>query len=108
MIAPYISLVLNPEKLDTAYLGPLFRELGLKPDWESLVLFLGFVLALTFLCKAISNLWIQYKIMSFSQQQQVQLRTYLMQAYQHLPYQGYLRRNISKYSHSIQTLVLYY
>lgn len=108
LIAPYISLVINPEKLELDYLYPILSYYELELDWVSLVLFLGLGLVFIFFCKTLSNLWIQYKIISFGQEQQVRLRTYLMQAYQNLSYKDFLGRNSSEYLHSIQTLVPYY
>ena len=108
MIAPYISLVINSEKLELDYLYPILSYYELELDWVSLVLFLGLGLVFIFFCKTLSNLWIQYKIISFGQEQQVRLRTYLMHAYQNLSYKDFLGRNSSEYLHSIQTLVPYY
>lgn len=105
LIAPYISLVINPDKFYTGSLGNLMNDLGIEQDWGTLILFIGLGLVLIFLCKAFANLWIQYKITSFSQRQKIRLQTYLMQTYQHLPYQVYLRRNSSEYVYSIMHLV---
>ena len=54
--------------------------------------------------KTIVAIGVNYMIVSFSQQQQVRLRTFLMQSYQSLPYTEYLCRNSSEYIFSIQGL----
>ncbi len=105
LIAPYIKLVINPGKIEIGFLENLFINHGINYDWESLIFIFGLGLVFIFLFKAIGNLWIQYKITSFSQNQEIRLRTYLMEAYQKMPYQDYLRRNSSEYVHSIQILV---
>ena len=104
LIGPYINLIVNPIA-GTGILGQIFQWLGLDSRLESMLLSMGFALVLIFFGKVLANLWIQYKITSFSQYQQVRLRTSLMKAYQGLPYQVYLSRNSSEYIFSLQNLV---
>ena len=108
MIAPYIALVLNPAGAGNGILGDLFQWLGLVTTAETMLLSLGSGLVLVFFGKALGNLWIQYKITTFSERQQVRLRTNLMRAYQGMPYKVFLSRNSSEYVHSIQQLVSVY
>ena len=108
LIAPYITLVMNPAGAGTGILGDLFQWVGLDTTAETMLLSLGGGLVLVFFGKALGNLWVQYKITSFSQRQQVRLRTNLMRAYQGLPYQVYLSRNSSEYVHGVQLLVSSY
>ena len=105
LIAPYIALVMNPASAGAGSLGDLFQWVGLDTTAETMLLSLGGGLVLVFLGKVFGNLWIQYKITTFSQRQQVRLRTNLMRAYQGLPYRVYLSRNSSEYVHSVQLLV---
>ena len=92
LIAPYITLVMNPADAETGILDDLFQWLGLDTTAETMLLSLGGGLFLVFFGKALGNLWVQYKITSFSQRQQVRLRSFLMKSYQSLPYQIYLNR----------------
>ena len=108
LIAPYITLVINPEEEIPDYLGQFVNYLGVQSNWETQLLFLGLGIVLIFFCKALGNLWIQYRITSFSQRQEVRLRSFLMEAYQNMPYQVYLQRNSSEYVHSVQILVANY
>ena len=108
LIAPFISLVLNPSKVDSIFYDQIINLFEVKPNWEYLILILGLGLVLVFLFKAIGNLWIQYRIISFSKRQQIRLQTYLMNSYQNMPYQVYLNRNSSEFVHSIQHLVINY
>jgi ABC-type bacteriocin/lantibiotic exporter with double-glycine peptidase domain len=105
LIAPYISLVMNPANAGTGVLGELFHKLGLDTTPESMLLSLGCGLVLIFLGKMFGNLWIHYRITNFCEHQQFRLRYFLMQAYQGMPYQIYLSRNSSEYVHSVQILV---
>ena len=105
LIAPYIAFVMNPENTELGLFGGLISNLRVNKTHEQILLMLGFGLVLTFTGKTFASLWIQYKITSFSQNQQVRLRSFLMQSYQSLPYQVYLSRNSSEYIHSIQILV---
>ena len=108
LIAPFISMVMNPVTAETEIFGEFFQWLGIDTTAKTMMLGLGSGLVLVFFGKALGNLWIQYKITMFSQRQQVRLRTRLMRAYQGLPYQVYLNRNSSEYIHSIQGLVAVY
>lgn len=103
LIGPYISLLVDPQSISGMH-GGLFEKLGLPTDQQSLLIIVGIVLLGVFLTKAISAIWINYKIVRFSQNQQVRLRTYLMQVYQSLPYTEYLARNSSEYIDSIHRL----
>ena len=95
LIAPYITMVMKPAGAGNGILGDLFQWFGLDTTAETMLLSLGGGLVLVFFGKALGNPWIQYKITTPSQRQQVRLRTNLMRAYQGLPYQVYLSRNSS-------------
>jgi ATP-binding cassette, subfamily B, bacterial PglK len=105
LIAPYIAFVMSPENAEFGIFSDLLSNLRIDKTHEQILLVLGFGLVLTFIGKTLASLWIQYTITSFSQNQQVRLRSFLMKSYQSLPYQVYLGRNSSEYIHSIQILV---
>lgn len=104
LIGPYIALIFDPQASD-GLLGQIVETLGLPQEQKPLLIFMGLGLFILFFLKSMSVIWINYKIISFSKEQQIRLRSFLMQAYQSLPYTEYLRRNSSEYIHTIQTLV---
>nr|AIF19911.1 ABC transporter related protein [uncultured marine thaumarchaeote KM3_87_H02] len=103
LIGPYVALVVNPGALD-GKLGQVFQIIGLPRDQQSILIIIGLSLFIIFLLKAISSIGIHWVIIRFSQQQQLRLKSYLMQTYQALPYTEYLKRNSSEYIYNIQNL----
>jgi len=104
LIGPFVSIIFSPQLLD-GNISQLVGYFGLPQDHKSIVIVLGAALLCVFVIKAISAIFINYKIISFSQYQQVVLRSSLMRSYQTLPYTEYLKRNSSQYIHSMQVLV---
>jgi ATP-binding cassette, subfamily B, bacterial PglK len=103
LIGPYITLVLNPLAL-TVRMEQIIEIIGLPREQKPLLIIMGVFLIWVFLLKSISAIWINYKIIRFSQSQQVRLRSLLMHTYQSMPYIEHLRRNSSEYIHSMQIL----
>jgi ATP-binding cassette, subfamily B, bacterial PglK len=104
MIGPYISYIFDLQ----GSIGPLdrvFTSMGLPSEKDSVIIIIGSILMIMFILKALSSIYINYKIVKFSQEQQVRLRSFLMQSYLSLPYEKYLSRNSSSYLNSIQDLV---
>ena len=105
LIAPYISLAFDPQALQGSSLfGQFVLFFGLPTEQKPLLIILGTTLLFIFLFKGISGVWIHFKIILFSRDQQVRLRSHLMKTYQSLPYTRYLNRNSSEYIFSIQVL----
>ncbi len=103
LIGPYVALVVSPEPADSVFLKILVKA-GLPQEHQILVTALGLTLFIVFAIKAIAAIGIHWVIIRFSQRQQLRLRSYLMRAYQALPYTEYLCRNSSEYIHNIQVL----
>ncbi len=103
LVGNYISLLTNPLALD-GDIGTIVSWLGLPLELEYLLIAFGITLLLIFAIKTIVTIWINYVIINFSMSQQTRLRTFLMHAYQMMPYSEYLNRNSSEYIYSIQTL----
>ena len=103
LIGPYVALVINAQTSS----GP-FKDfalfLGLPTESQKLLLLLSLLLFCVFLAKTIAAIGIHSMIIRFSEHQQARLRSFLMQAYQNLPYEDYLRRNSSEYIYNIQNL----
>jgi ATP-binding cassette, subfamily B, bacterial PglK len=104
LVGPYIALLFDPQA-SNGVLGILIDTFGLPNDQNLLVNIFGLGLLTIFFLKAISAIWIHYKIIRFSQEMQITLRSFLMHAYQSLPYIEYLRRNSSEFIYCIQNLV---
>jgi len=107
LIGPYIALVAD---LDTA--SVLFDKVteifSISRDENHLLQTFSYVLLSIFIIKTIFVVWINKRIIQFSENQQVRLKSFLMQAYQSLPYTEYIRRNSSEYVYSIQQLTSQY
>jgi len=104
LIGPYVSLVLDSSDDLGGIFGRFIGATGLPNEKESLLFSLGLILVSVFFIKMLFAIWINWKIISFSQNQQIELRSFLMRAYQGLPYTDYLLRNSSEYVYSILVL----
>ena len=105
LITPYIGLIISPESIQGGKMVQVIDQFGLPHDQESLLVILGICLIIVFLLKTMSAIGINFIIISFSQNQQIHLSSFLMRAYQGLPYTEYLRRNSSEYIYNIHALV---
>lgn len=103
LIGQYVSLIISKDSISSAYIYELLVTVGIIFNKENILLWLGGILIIVFLFKSFVNIFINYKIVQFSFNQQTKLKTFLMNAYQKMPYEEYLRRNSAEYIHSIQT-----
>ena len=101
LIAPYVSLIMNFENQNTDWIGNKIIALGLPMEQEFILIWMGVVLITVFLFKALTALYINHTIIVFSNVQEVRLKSYLMQTYQHLPYTEYIKRNSAEYVNAI-------
>lgn len=104
LVAPYISMIIEPERFQH---GPYLKyliQLGLPSKTESLILAIGVILVVVFISKAIASLWINRLIVAFSYNKGITLRAMLIRAYQQMAYSDYLKRNSSESIYSIITL----
>ncbi len=104
LIAPYITLVLQPDMLMNGWVGDLLNFFDLNAGQDRVLIWLSGVLVTLFLCKGVVALVINNLIIRFAQDQQVRLRSKLMNNYQHLPYSIFLQRNSAEYINTLQTL----
>ena len=108
LIVPYFYLIMGMAT-DGSVLIELLGRLGLQDAGrEQLMLYMGGIMVCVFLIKTVLGLWGNYSILLFSQDQQIRLKSILMDAYQSMPYTEYLRRNSVEYIHSIQSLTSTY
>lgn len=107
LIAPYIALVADVD-IAPGFLGKTAEIFDLPRDRDFLLQTLSYVLLIVFIIKTIFVIWINKSIIQFSENLQARLKSFLMQAYQFLPYTEYIRRNSSEYIYSIQQLTSQY
>jgi len=101
LIAPYVSLIMNLESQNSDWIGNKIIALGLPMEQEFILIWMGVLLITVFLFKALTALYINHTIIVFSNMQEVRLKSYLMQTYQHLPYTEYIKRNSAEYVNAI-------
>ena len=97
LVGPYVALVLNPDSLSEGRFHDLVESIGLPLEHRPMLIWMGLTLVSIFLLKAVATIYINRSILFFSNGQMVRLKSYLMQAYQYMPYGNYLKRNSSEY-----------
>ena len=102
LIGPYVAFVVSPNSLTEGRLHDFIVLIGLPLEQKALLTWLGLILVGVFMSKAGIAIFINKTIIMFSQKQQVRLKSFLMQAYQQMPYSDYLKRNSAEYIHAIQ------
>ena len=104
LIIPYINLILETEPKSKFWIfDKIDFYFSLTEKNHQLHLY-GAIIVVIFAVKAFIALTLNYLLIKFSQNQQVRLRTKLMDAFQQLSYKQFLYRNSSEYIHSIQIL----
>ena len=103
LISPYISLISGE---NTSH--KIFGDYFLNSDTSNIIIFSSIALLLVFFLKTIISLLINWKIIDFSLDQQLSLRSTLMKSYQFLPYADHIERNSASNLHHIQQLTNQY
>ena len=103
LIAPYISMIIGNEDSNNL-LESLLPFVTFSENKESLLILMSLALLFIFFVKSLLVIFINKIIIFFSLRQRVNLSSFLMRAYQALPYPEYLQRNSSEYIHNIQAL----
>ena len=73
--------------------------------WDKNLPGLGLALLLLFLSKAVTTVFIEYRVLSFAEGLQADLKIRLFQKYASLGYLQYTNRDTSTYTHALQSLV---
>ena len=102
LIGPYVGLIVNPDSLAEGRIHDLVESMGLPLELRPLLILIGLVLISIFLLKGAAAIYINRLILVFSNRQVIRLKSFLMQAYQHMPYGDYLNRNSAEYIIMIQ------
>ena len=103
VVASYISFISNDAAVDNLMIQ-IFEVIGWSIEKDRLLLNMGFLIIAIFLAKTFFAISLNKIIIQFSLNQKIKLSSFLMNAYQSLPYVQYLNRNSSEYIHSIRTL----
>ncbi len=104
LVAPYLAL-LNDSKI------PVFDQLLFVENYiflpttkdDKLIVF-GVLLLILFLLKTFFIYYINKKILLFSAENMIKIRTFLMRNYQLIPYSEYLQRNSAEFTNNILSL----
>lgn len=104
LIAPYISIVLSPEKFQETFFFRHYSVVFGKTNLEETLLNLGVVLLNVFLFKLFLSYQVNKIILNFSYSKVDRMRAHLLNIYQNIEYQEYLKRNSSDYIFTILTL----
>ena len=105
LIAPYISLISEPSLLQSYEVE---QYISLPSNHNELMLIFSYTLLAVFLFKAAFSLLINYIIINFGYNQQVELSSKLIDSYQHMDFLNYLEKNSSEYVRNISQLVEQY
>lgn len=97
LIAPFVTLIVDPIKLADSKIFHIFEILGITTSFERAVTFLGCTLIIIFFAKSVTAILINRTIIRFCFKQSTELRLRLLDAYQSMPYERYLLRNSSEY-----------
>jgi ATP-binding cassette, subfamily B, bacterial PglK len=101
LIAPYIALITNSE---SEILSSVFSFINVTKEPTLLITYTSIGLLLIFFIKTVMMININKVIIFFSVAQRVHISSFLMNAYQSLPYEEFLIRNSSEYIQNIQVL----
>ncbi len=101
LVVPYIILILNPDSLGATYIGGILESFSSSLERNELILIMSLALLVVFFTKTTSAIFINKKIIKFSLNLQMGLKSLLMNSYQNMEYTEYLRRNSSEYITSI-------
>lgn len=104
LVAPYVTIVLNPEGFNDSFVSSIFQNLNLSTSTNDVVITLGIFLVIVFALKVFASYLINKMILSFSYNRAVKMRSSLMRSYQSLEYSDYLKKNSSSYIYSILNL----
>jgi ABC-type multidrug transport system fused ATPase/permease subunit len=104
LIAPYVSLIINPDLIKDGYLFTLLSSAFKDPTSDQLLIIIGILILIIFMIKILFTILINWSILKFSYGKGAQIRTSLMSVYQNLPYSEFLSRNSSEYIHAVQIL----
>ena len=102
LIIPYMSFVVNPDLFMENQNYLFLTDYIDNPN--NILLYMSLILVFVFTIKTFSAIFINWAIIKFCLNFGVDLRSFLMNSYQNLPYTVYTQRNSSEYVYRIQNL----
>jgi ABC-type multidrug transport system fused ATPase/permease subunit len=105
LIGYFIALISNPESSSVFFIDNAYIE---SYDINSLLIGASVLLLVVFFSKSIFGILVNKLIFNFASNEQIKLRSILMESYQALPYEEHLRRNSSEYINTIYELTQQY
>ena len=99
LISPYISLISGE-----SYLVDFLASYNILGDTNELIIIASFLLLVVFAVRSLFAMRINWKIIDFSLNQQVTLRSALMKSYQLTPYVEHTNKNSANNIYNIQQL----
>jgi len=98
LIAPFVSLILNKDTSES--LNKFFNSGFSANEW---ILFFIFILVGVFMLKTLLSIFLNFYLISFTENQRLKIRKNLMEKYQNLPFQDYTNKKSSDYIYNIGT-----
>jgi ATP-binding cassette, subfamily B, bacterial PglK len=108
LIYPFLSIAMDPSFSEQGFIKKIIDFMGISLNRNELLIYFGIAMVFIFLFKSLVGVWLNWKILSFGQKQQVRLRSILMKHYQNMYYRDYIDRNSSDFIYSVQTLAVQY
>ena len=98
LIAPFVSLILNEDTSED--FNKFFNTEFLLNEW---ILIFIIILVGVFVFKTFLSIFLNFYLISFTENQRLKIRKNLMEKYQNLPFQEYTNRKSSEYIYNIGT-----
>lgn len=98
LIAPFVSLILNEDTSED--FNKFFNTEFLLNEW---ILIFIIILVGVFVFKTFLSIFLNFYLISFTENQRLKIRKNLMKKYQNLPFQEYTNRKSSEYIYNIGT-----
>ncbi len=102
LIVPYMLLITSPEHVSSAYINNIFLFVGLEVLHENIVFIVGSMLVFIFLLKTIFGIYIENRIIAFSERLKFNLRDELIISYYNLDYLSLISMNSSHYINMVK------
>lgn len=104
LIGPYVSVIINPSLIEESWIQALLLSNSIELSYFEIQILISVAIIVIFLLKSLLGIFILWLIATYSYNQQINLRSKLMNYYQSMAYLDYSGRNSSEYIYSIQVL----
>ena len=104
LIVPYLSLIANPNLVKNEYIKKFTIFFNLN-SFNEIIIYSGFALFFVFLFKTFFTIYINKLILSFSEKQQLRLRTQLVKSFSSQNFEQYVSRNSAEYIYLVHNQV---